>query len=94
MPQCASSPSVQVCFGLPSICLALTAAACRRVWHASVPIGRLRRYVTGDYRRRSRLSAPCREYVRGVVEGRQGTDIGTIPLRVREVWSWGGTASL
>eukprot|EP01052_Picozoa_sp_SAG31_P034476 SAG31_NODE_4034_length_3647_cov_26.004510_3_plen_176_part_00 len=66
-----------------------------RVWHASVPIGRLRRYITGDYRRRTRLSVACREYINRVVETRQPADISTIPPAVQPLWTWSGeTASL
>ena len=58
------------------------------VWHAVNPIHRLRRYVTGTYTSRDRLSASMTEQVNHVVERQKQIPIDTIPSIVCQWWQF------
>lgn len=59
------------------------------VWHAVIPIHRLRRYVTASYSIRGQMSAVMSERVKQEVERRRIRS-GDIPERLRPHWLWDG----
>ena len=58
------------------------------VWHAVIPIHRLRRYVTASYAVRGQMSAVMAERVKQEVERRAQAPVDGIPERFRPHWSW------
>jgi hypothetical protein len=58
------------------------------VWHAVIPIHRLRRYVTASYAARGQVSVVMAERVKQEVERRAQAPADGIPERFRPHWSW------
>lgn len=58
------------------------------VWHAVIPIHRLRRYVTGSYTVRGRMSAVMDERIAQEMARRKLVPLDTIPERLRPHWLW------
>ena len=58
------------------------------VWHAVIPIHRLRRYVTASYAVRRQVSATMGERVKKEAERREQIGMDDIPERLRPHWSW------
>lgn len=58
------------------------------VWHAVIPIHRLRRYVTGSYSIRGRMSDVMEARVKQEVERREQISLDLIPERLRPYWLW------
>jgi hypothetical protein len=60
------------------------------VWHAVIPIHRLRRYVTGSYNIRGEMSEVMVERVKQEVDRRSQIPIDRIPEQLRPHWLWEG----
>ena len=59
------------------------------VWHAVIPIHRLRRYVTASYAVRKSVSSVMAGHVKKEVERREQLTLDSIPERFRPHWTWG-----
>jgi hypothetical protein len=58
------------------------------VWHAVIPIHHLRRYVTGSYATRGRVSQVMADKIKGVSEKRAQVPAAEIPAEFRRVLSY------
>ena len=56
------------------------------VWHAVIPIHRLRRYVTASYTIRGQLSEKMTERTEKEVERREQAGVECVPERLRQYW--------
>lgn len=58
------------------------------VWHAVIPIHRMRRYVTASYSVRGQVSETMSERMSQAITQRKEIAIDTIPKRLQPYWIW------
>ena len=56
------------------------------VWHAVIPIHRLRRYVTASYTIRGRLSGKMQQRAASAIEQRKEIPLESVPQDLRPYW--------
>lgn len=58
------------------------------VWHAVIPIFRMRRYVTASYSIRGQVSNTMQERAADTISHRKDMPINTVPERLQPYWFW------